>query len=45
MRTPALLALLALALPLSAAAPKKGGPAGPLLKIRVQQLHVDNNEG
>jgi hypothetical protein len=26
-------------------AAKKGGPGGPALKIRVQQLHLDNNEG
>ncbi|MFM8337858.1 MAG: hypothetical protein ACKODK_20055, partial [Opitutaceae bacterium] len=24
---------------------KKAGPAAPALRIRVQQLHVDNNEG
>lgn len=26
-------------------AAKKGGPAAPALRIRVQQLHLDNNEG
>lgn len=56
MLIPLLLALVVPALALGAAEPKKGGPkkapaaaakkgAAPGLKFRVQQLHLDNNEG